>query len=295
MLSEILTITAPIFICAMLGFGWAKLKHPFDSHFVSSLVMSIGTPCLIIGTLGKVELPKTQFTDILIASCLVLALTGAASTLLCRTLNISIRTFVTPLTFPNTGNIGLPLCLFAFGQEGLAIALGVFLVVCSCQFSIGVALMSGSRSLLGIVRSPTVYASIIAIYLVYSGHQLPSWLQNTMSLLGGLTIPLMLITLGVSLAQLRVTEFYLSSGLAIARLVIGFLIGVFVCEILNLEGVTRGIIIILSSMPSAVFNYLLATRYQRDPEVIAGLVVMSTLIGFILLPPLLWWLLPSSS
>lgn len=291
MYAEIFTIIAPLFICALLGYVWARSGQPFDSQFVSLLVMNIGAPCLIVGTLGKINMPPEHFTQIMLASSLVLLLTGAAAVVLCLWLGIPLRAFVAPLSFPNTGNMGLPLSLFAFGEQGLAVALGFLLVMMACQFSVGIALVSGARSLGSVLRSPVIYAAVVAIFLVYTEQQLPSWLQNTVSLLGGFSIPLMLITLGVTLAQLKVSEFILSTGLATARLVIGLAVGLLVVHWLELEGVMRGVVVIQSAMPVAVFNYLLALRYGRAPEAVAGMVVMSTLLGFLLLPAILWLVL----
>lgn len=292
MYAEIATIIAPVFICAAIGFGWARSGQPFDSHLVSTLVMNIGAPCLIVGTLGKVDMPADHFSQILLATVLVLALTGLLATLLCAIFGLSFRAFITPLCFPNSGNMGLPLSMFAFGDEGLAVALGVFLVMSCTHFSLGLALVSGRGSLQTVLRSPIVYAALIAMGLVYSEQQLPGWIQNTTDLLGGLSIPLMLITLGVSLQRLRVSDVAVSLGLAVARLVIGLSVGLLVVEILALEGVVAAVIIMQSAMPAAVFNYLLAHRYERQPEAVAGMVVLSTLLSIVWLPFVLGIVLP---
>jgi predicted permease len=113
---------------------------------------------------------------------------------------------------------------------------------------------------------------------------LPDWLINTTGLLGGITIPLMLITLGVSLASLKVSEWKYSLLFSTVRVVGGFVVAVMVAHWLGLEGVERGVLILQSSMPVAVFNYLLALKYQQEPGEVAGMVVLSTLLAFILLP-----------
>ena len=117
--------------------------------------------------------------------------------------------------------------------------------------------------------------------------RLPLWLENSFTLLGSFTIPLMLLTLGVSLAQLQVKDFARSGWLAVARLSIGLMVGLAIAELMGLEGVIRNVVIIQSTMPAAVFNYLMAKRYQQSPEAVAGLVVMSTLLSFATLPLLL--------
>ena len=284
MYADIASIIAPVFICAAIGFGWARSGQPFDSQLISTLVMNVGAPCLIVGTLGKVSMPAAHFSQILVATLLVLLITAVISWLLCLLFKLSLRAFLAPLCFPNSGNMGLPLSLFAFGDEGLAVALGVFLVMSCCHFSLGLALVSGRGSWHTLLRSPIVYAALVAMGLVYSDQQLPNWLQNTMELLGGLSIPLMLITLGVSLQRLSVLDVFLSASLALARLLIGLAVGVVVVEVLDLRGVVAAVVILQSAMPAAVFNYLLAHRYNQQPEAVAGMVVISTLLSVLWLP-----------
>lgn len=292
MYTDVFAIIAPVFICAATGFFWQRFStSPFDSELISRLVMNIGAPCLIVGTLSKVALPAQSLLLILTAATLVLATTALAAALLCRLCGLSYSVYLSSLTFPNTVNMGLPVSLFAFGEDGLAVALGIYLVVSICHFSFGVALVSGQNAWRNTLRSPVVYSGLLAAGLVFTGTRLPLWLENSVNLLGSFTIPLMLITLGVSLSQLKVRDFTRSCLLAGARILIGCVVGVAIAELLSLQGTMRSVVIIQSAMPAAVFNYLLARRYNRAPETVAGLVVMSTLFSFASLPLLLWLVL----
>ena len=203
---------------------------------------------------------------------------------LIRVMRLKVSTFLPSLLFPNIGNMGLPLCLFAFGETGLALGLTVFLVIFALQMSLGIILVAGRGNLRGLIGQPVLWATAIAVVLVSTGSSLPVWLDNTTSILGGATIPLMLITLGVSLAQLKVAEWKHSLLFSLIRVLGGFCLAVLVAGLFGLEGVDRGVLILQSSMPVAVFNYLLALRYQREPGEVAGMVVLSTLLAFVLLP-----------
>lgn len=291
MYTAIFTIIAPVLFCVAIGYGWARSGTPYENDFVSRLVMYVGAPCLVIGTLSKVDIPAQELLDILIAATLVLIITTLLAALILKCCKLSLPVYLGPLIFPNTVNMGLPVCLFAFGEQGLAIALGIYLVVSLAQFSLGVALVSGQNAWKNTIRSPIVYSGLIGAILVFTNTHLPLWLENSLNLLGSLSIPIMLLTLGVSLAQLKVKDLWQSTALACCRLIIGVSIGYLIAELLELEGVARGVLIIQSSMPAAVFNYLLAHRYNRSPEAVAGLVVMSTTISFISMPALLWFVL----
>lgn len=288
---HIFSIIAPIFCCALIGFFWGRSRHPYPTDFVTTLVMNIGAPCLIVGTLSAVELDRGAFNQLLLATVMVMFITLLVSAAYCRLSGLSIRTYLPSLSFTNSGNIGLPLCMFAFGETGLALGLGIFLLMSLTYFSLGLALASGESLLRGMLRSPIVYAAIVSAALVYLQWQLPKWLGNTLELLGDVSIPLMLMTLGVSLARLKVADVGQSAKLSLVRLLLGVAVGLLVSELLALEGALRGVVIIQSAMPAAIFNYLLAQKYQRAPQAVAGLVVMSTLFSFVSLPALLWLVL----
>lgn len=290
MYSQIFATIAPIFLCAAIGFGWARLNIPYEREFLSRLVLNVGVPALIISTLARVEIPSVELLRILTAGAFMLLITLSLAWLACRSLRLPVRTYLGPLSFPNTLNMGLPVTFFAFGEEGMAVSLGIYLVVSLAHFSLGVALVSGERSLAGVARSPVILSGLVASALVLTGTTLPLWLDRSLSLLGNMVIPLMLVTLGVSLSQLRIGDSARSAALGGLRLLLGFGAGYGVAELLGLEGTARGVLILQSSMPAAVFNYILAFNYQRSPEAVAGIVVSSTLMSFVCLPALLWFL-----
>ncbi|MBL4907074.1 MAG: AEC family transporter, partial [Sneathiella sp.] len=192
----------------------------------------------------------------------------------------------------NTGNMGLPLCFFAFGQEGLTLALAFFTVYAILQFTLGVWIASGSGSIKQLFQTPLLYAVIVAISLQASGVPVPTWITDTTELLGGITIPLMLMALGVSLASLSIKHLKLATLLSVARLTMGFGVGLALSKLFALEGVARGVLILECTMPVAVFNYLFSLRYGRSTGEIAGTILVSTLLSFLTLPLLLLFLLP---
>jgi predicted permease len=136
-----------------------------------------------------------------------------------------------------------------------------------------------------------IYAAVIGVALLATGTPLPKTLGNTLQLLGGLAIPLMLLALGYSLATFRVARPGRAVALALFRLMLGFGVGVGVAEFFGLTGTVRGVVIIESSMPLAVFNFLLAARYDRHPEDIAGAILVSTILSFLTMPALILYVL----
>jgi predicted permease len=291
LLAQLFAIIAPVLICSAIGFVWGRMGKPFETDFVTRLVTTVGTPCLILSALTDLHLSLDELGEI--AGAALLATLGFASLGLAvlRVMKLPIASFLPALMFPNTGNMGLPLSLFAFGETGLAFAIIIFALTATLQFTLGVALASGSFSFRRLASMPLIYALVASLAVIATGWQVPDWIANTVELLGGLTIPMMLLALGVSLARLRLTSIPRAAILSVVRLLGGIAIGVGVAYALGLTGAARGVLIIQAAMPVAVYNYLFAQFFGRDPEQVAGMVILSTVASFVTLPLLLWFVL----
>lgn len=290
LIAPLLPIMLPVLLCAGLGVLWVRFDQPFDQEFVRRIVMWVAAPALLVSTLGSIDIAPAALTQVLLASLLMLAYSSLFALVFCLLLGYSPRDFAVPLVFGNFGNMGLPMCLFAFGEQGLALALGVFLATMVCHFSLGIAVLNGRAAGRAVLRSPIVYAGALACVLVFGDISLPASLTNTLTILAGLAIPLMLITLGVSLGSLKFAVAGKALALGAGRLLLGIAAGFATVWSLELEGLSRQVILLQSAMPAAVFNYLLALQYQRQPATVAGMVVSSTLLSFISLPLLLLYL-----
>ncbi|WP_025898089.1 AEC family transporter [Sneathiella glossodoripedis] len=285
-------IIAPVFICAGLGFIWAKRGRDFHMETVTGLVTNIGAPMLIFSTLVQLESGLSKFLEfgfIALVSLLTFMVLGF---IILKVMKLEYRDFLPALMFPNTGNMGVPLCLFAFGEEGLALSLAFFATYAILQFTLGVWLSSGSTSVTQLLKTPLLYAVLIALAVQTAEVPLPKWLVDTTDLLGGFTIPLMLMALGVSLANLSVQHLKVATQMSVIRLLMGFAVGVSLATLFGQEGAARGVIIIECTMPVAVFNYLFSLRYNRAPGEIAGSILISTALSFATMPLLLLYVLP---
>ena len=291
-LLQLFTIIAPVFACAALGYVWHKMRRPFDNETVTSLITNVGTPCLVFDTLVRLELDMGVFIDLGLAAAATVVGFGLLGWLYLRVTRAGLPDFLPALMFPNCGNMGVPLCLFAFGEIGLGMGIAFFAVMVLFQFTIGIAIAAGDISLRFILRTPMVYAVFAAVGLLMCDVRLPEWLSNTVHLFAGLTIPVMLMALGVSLAALGISKLRDSLSIALSRILIGLLVGPLVVMMLGLEGAAAGVVIIMAAMPVAVFSYLFGLRYGRSPDVLAGSVVLSTLISFLILPLILFAVVP---
>lgn len=290
MIEELFNVVAPVFICIALGWGWAKAGRPYDTTLISSLVMVISAPCLVFSTLSSLTVSFQVVGQIGGATLIVMVLTAVIGLMALHVAGVPKRAFLPVILFPNIGNMGLPLCLFAFGEPGLALAIVVFAAYTVTQFTVGSWLYSGETNALALIKMPIIYAVLISLIVLFTGIKPPAWIAKTTELLGGFTIPLMLITLGVSLAKIHVQNIKHAIALSLLRLAIGFGIGVLVATLFRLSGPARGVLILESSMPAAVFNYLLAAHNNNYANDTAGIVVISTVMAIIVLPFLLIFL-----
>lgn len=288
---EIFSIIAPVFFAASVGFAWRKLGLPYDTALVTRLLINVTTPCLVFSRLGTLEIPIETFGIIAASAAASIFIFAAFGFLALKLLKVPMTVGLGPIIFPNCGNMGLALSLFAFGDSGLALGLSFFVISATAQFTLAPWLASGRFSAAQVVRAPLIYVTVLSVIVLLTGTQIPTWLLNTTHLLGDVSIPLMLITLGVSLASFSISNLRSSIIIAVLRLTIGFGGGILLAGVLGLTGVEKGIVILMCSMPSAVFNYLFAEKYGGRAQEVAGAVVLSTAISFATLPLLLAFLL----
>ncbi|MDE0061042.1 MAG: AEC family transporter [Defluviicoccus sp.] len=291
MLAEILSVVAPLFVCAGIGFVWGRLEKPFDAEMMTGLALHLGVPCLVFSTLTRLEIDPVAFGEMAGAYTLALVLFMALAAALTRLLRLEARAFIPALTFRNSGNLGLPVCLFAFGEAGLAYGIGCFVIAALSGLTVGRGIYAGSTVFEALFRNPIVYAIAVSLAFMIGGIEPPAWLANTVQIVSGMAIPLMVVSLGVALSKIRVVGIGRAAALSALELGVGFAVGVALADLFGLAGVARGVLILQCAMPVAVHNYVFAQVYRRSPETVAGMVVMSSLLACFTLPAVLWYVL----
>lgn len=289
-ISIIFGVVSPVAICALIGFVWAKRGGPFDTDMVTRLVTNVGVPCLVFSTIVSVKIDQQQFFQMGLAALATNIAFLIVGWMILRSLRMSIRTYLNPIAFANTGNMGLSLCLLAFGEQGLALGIAYFVVNVLLLVTVGIPIVSNKYRPGEVLRQPFIYAAGLSVFFLLSDIPVPEVAQNTTKLLGNFTIPLMLITLGVSLARLKIEDFKKSSVIAGIRLALGLAAGFGVTALMGLTGEARAVVIIMCAMPVAVITFLLAETYSEEGKPVAGAVVISTLLAFPILPVLIWYL-----
>lgn len=283
----VLEITAPVFLLAAIGFGWVKVGIEYQVRFVTQLAMTLSVPCLIFTSLMKTEIDPQALTKLSLASVAAYAAVSVVAYLMVRLGKLDLRTFMAPIIFGNTGNLGLPLALFAFGEVGLGYAVVVFAIMAIWSFTFGVWLVAGGGSLVKVVKEPLVGATVLGGIFLWQGWETPVFLTNALELIGQMAIPLMLITLGVAVARMHPGHIKRATWISLVKLLLCFGIAWVVGQWFELDKVAFAVLVIQISTPVAVTSYLLAEKYGADSESVAGLVVVSTLMSVIAIPLML--------
>ena len=295
LIGSIAPVLIPTFLLPLAGFLWSRSPVPFETAFVTRIVVYIGSPCLIFGTLAAADIPREAFLDMAGASVLAHFSFAALGALVIWASRMHVRTYLAPFTLANGGNLGLPVCLFAFGQEGLALGISYFVIQSVLMFTFGVWLMSGQASLKPLLKMPMLYAAAAGIAVTVLEVEVPRWIMNTATLTGGMVIPLMLITLGVSLGRLNPKGLGRSLWLSLVKLGIGIGAGFVLADLFGMTGAARGVLILQCAMPAAVYTYLFTEHYGGRSEEVAGVVFVSTLLVVLALPPLVGYVLTTAS
>ena len=287
----VLEVTAPVFLLASIGYIWVRLGFEYKIQFVTRLTMTLAVPALIFVSLMQSDIAPQALATMSLATFVAYGGVMLAMWAIVRVGRLNSATFLAPLVFGNTGNLGLPLALFAFGEAGLSYAVVVLAVMSLISFTVGVWMVSGGGSLTKVFREPVAWATVLGALFLWLGWETPRFLTNTLDLLGQIAIPTMLITLGVAVARLKPGQVGLALILSVSKVVACAAIAVGAGIWFALEPIPFAVLVVQIATPVAVTSYLLAEKYGADSEAVAGLVVVSTLVSVVALPLILAFLI----
>jgi predicted permease len=285
----------PIILVAGVGFALRRLLN-VDVQSVSRVAFYVCIPALVFSLLLNTQIKVTDVLRMMAFAAIIVTCVGILAWLVARWLRLPpsmTAAFILASAFMNSGNYGLSVNNFAFGQNGLAWASLFYITTSLLTNSVGVYIAtvghaSPGRALLGLLRVPAVYSIPLALLVRAFGLALPVPLARPIDLLAASAVPLMLLILGMQLAQAglptRKGLLTISAGL---RLLIGPAIAWFLAPALGLIGVSRQAGILEAAMPTAVFNAILALEFNIEPEFVTGAVLVSTLLSPLTLTPLI--------
>ena len=283
---KLLDVIIPVFVFIGIGYHVGKKDSNFDTSFITKFAANFGSPGLAFYAITSSGISFDLFFDYFFYTLLAVVFFSVIGIIL---LLIQKRDFISelpPLILPNCGNMGLPICLFAYGKVGLGIASAISAVIIISHFTFGIFLASKRISLEILVKSVPVYAVIVAVCFLYLNIKPPMFVENTAFLLAYSTIALILMSLGVALTKLKVFSLTHTIISSFARLILGPLVGLIIIFFYDLKGYAAGVLFIQCSMPSAILTYLVGSMYSSKKVVnsISSVIVCSTIMSFITVP-----------
>ena len=282
---KIFEVIFPVFFVIGVGYYLGKKNPKFDTNFITVFAGNIGTPAMIFYTVTTTGITLNIFIHYFVYALIMIGGFALIGLILLFLLKKDLSMELPPLILPNTGNMGIPICLFAYGTEGLGIASAVASVIILFHFTLGIFLAKKKFSLDVVIKSPPVYAIIISVLFLFFKIQTPLFLENTTFLLTYATIFLVLMSLGIALTKLK---FSLKDSilLSLCRIILGPIIAFIIIYYFNLSGFAAGVLLIQSAMPSAILNYLVGSMYspKKIVDSIASTIVLSTIMSFFTIP-----------
>lgn len=288
MFLQIITVVAPVILIIALGYMWVRLEFPFDNDTIGSLVLRVGVPCLIFSNLTAADVNVMEIGRIILAATCVISVSTLVGIIVLKVARKPLHTYLMTAMNGNSGNMGLPLALMVFGPAGLPPAIAYFLVVTISQNTIGLVVTAGRFDPRSLLRQPIILSSALTILVLVLGLSVPQWIARSTALLGDVVVPLMLMLLGASLSQFKVHYLSLSLAMSAMRFAAGAVGALAVIWAMGLTGIEAGVVWIMATMPSAIVHFLMAERFGRSPEIVAGIIMVSTLLTLAGLPVIVW-------
>ena len=283
---KLFEVLIPVFFIVGIGYLLGKKKSNIDTTFITNYTANFGAPALFIFAITSSGVTFDVFSEYFVYSVIALICFAITGVIFLFFMKKDISRELPPFFLPNTGNMGIPICLFAYGSLGMGVAAAISSLVVLLHFTANIFLASKKFDIKIILKSPSTYAVIVAVVFLYFDLKMPKFVLNTVMLLGYAMIVLILMSLGVSLTQLKVFSLKNSLISSTGRVIIGPIIGFILIKVFNLSGYAAGVLLIQTSMPSAILTYLIASMYSPKKIVdnISSTIVVSTLMSLITVP-----------
>ncbi len=280
---RLLAILFPIFAIVAAGFFYGR-KHKPEMAVANRLNMDVFVPALVFAAMAGKAIDLGAFAPLALGAFLVLATCGLLAWPIAKLCGVQPKTLVPPMLFNNSGNIGLPLAVLAWGEQALPAAVILFMVENTLHFSFGARLLDPNTRIVTLWRIPVVFAAIAGLTVALL--KLPIWQPAVIAIkmLGDVSVPLLLFSLGVRMTDVNFSEWKLAVGSAVLRPLAGMAIAWAVIQLLGLAGRDAAMLLVFGALPPAVLNFLFAERYKQEPQRVASIVLIGNLAALVFLP-----------
>ena len=291
MLLRIVAIIFPIFAIVAVGYAYARVKKP-DMTFANQLNMDLFVPALVFAALANKSFDLMANWKLALGGTVIVLGSGLLAWPVAKLMKVPANTLLPPMMFNNSGNMGLPLMVLAFGEQALPLAVVLFFVENTLHYSLGTWMLDHHAKLWNLWRVPVIAAAIAGLAVSLLKIELWSPLYIGIKMLGDVSIPLLLFSLGVRLTDSVAKDVKLGLvGAALCPLA-GMALAWAVAPLLGLGTMQTGMLLIFGALPPAVLNYIFAEKYRQEPERVASIVMIGNTASLLFIPLALFFALP---
>ena len=283
---RILSIVFPVFAIIGIGYWYGRAKRP-DIGATNQISMDILVPALVFAALASKDFDFTHYWRLALGAALVILGSGLLAWPVARMLKVDVKTFVPPMMFNNSGNMGIPLVVLAFGDAALPAAIILFLVEMVLHFSMGPYMLAHRMNFLQLLKTPVMAATVLGVAVSLSNTLLPDALYTAIKMLGDASIPMLLFALGVRLNQVSFKDWHIGAWSGVVAPLTGVVMVLLITPFLGLDPVQQSILLVFGALPPAVLNYLMAEQYRQEPERVASIVLLGNLAALVVMPVVL--------
>ena len=287
MFAKIATITLPIFVLAWVGFVYSRKVKP-DLAGANKLVVDIALPALIFVSLSAKSFDPVSALSFTAASVALIVLSGVVAWPFAGLSGASKQAFLRCVMFTNVGPVGIPLIALAYGPEGVAPAVVLLVLSNLLHFTLGAGVMSGKVDWRMVYANPLVWATVLGVASSQLQVELPVWLNTSLTMLGSVLVPMMLLSLGARLASSQVQDAKVGAQSSVLILLCRLAAAYAILWMVPLQGVERGALILFACLPPAVFNFMLADKFQVESNKVASTVIVGHFMSLVFLPLGIW-------
>ncbi|HSV17397.1 MAG TPA: AEC family transporter [Casimicrobiaceae bacterium] len=283
MIERIVGIFLPVLAIVVVGYGYARRVRP-DMTWVNRISMQVLAPALVFSALASKSFDVSSSRLLMASTVGVVLGSGLIAWPIARALHVQARTFVPPMMFNNCGNMGLPLAVLAFGEAGFPAMVAMFSISNLLQFTLGQWIMDHHARIGALLRSPIVLATLLGFAFAIAHPPMPEWLGTAIRMVGDALVPMMLLSLGVRLAQVRWTDWRIGVIGGVVCPATGMVMAWLLAPLLGLDDVQRGLLLLFGCLPPAVLNFMVAEQFRQEPEKVASIVLIGNLMSLVFVP-----------
>lgn len=289
-LERIFLTVFPLAAVVGVGFVYGRRFRP-DMDTVNRINLDVFVPALVFSVLSSRGIDFGRFSLLVLAGLLVILGSGALAYPLGRLAGVAPRTLLPPMMFRNSGNLGLPVAVLAFGEQALPAAVVLFITTNMTHFSLGVYLLDRRTHPLALLKMPMIVAGLAGLLWSAAGLALPAAVATAVEMLGQVSIPLMLFALGVRMTSVDLAAWRVGLAGACLCPLLGVVTAWLAARALQLGPELSRSLLLYGALPPAVMNFILAERFRQDPARVASIVLMGNFASLVFIPLVLFFTL----